>query len=313
MFNKKQIIFALATTAMFLPVSPAFAGGVGTTAAQFLKIGVGARALAMGGAFSAISDDLSAIYWNPAGLATQKKKQATASYSQYFQGIKIGFMGYSQKSIKNGVLGIGLNYLTIDGIDRRTGDTDANEGTFGANDMALYISYAKKDLFESVKGLKLGANLKIIRQTIDATTANSYALDLGALYDTPVKKLTAGFGIYNLGTEVKFINDADPLPLEARVGFAYRMLNDSLVAAVDLQDYVTDQRMYEQAGVEYTYKKSISIRGGYKLGMDSSSLGGMAGMSAGVGFNIWGVQLDYAFVPYGELDDTHRLTISTKF
>ena len=311
MMNIKRKILLLVFAGLASATS-LYAAGVGTTAAQFLKIGVGARAVAMGGAFSAVADNIDAIYWNPAGLADQKDKQVKASYIQYFQGINIGFLGYSQPIGKLGALGVGLNYLTIGGIERRTTDVDTAEGTFGANDMALYLSYADTR-FIKLPGLRLGANLKVLRQTLDDKVAQSFALDVAGLYKTPLKNLTAALGIYNLGTSVKFINDADPLPLNIRLSGAYRLMNDALVVALDVDDYIYDERITESLGLEYSINKALSARAGYKLGMDSQSLGGLAGFSAGFGVNVWSIQLDYAFVPYGELSDTHRITLSTKF
>jgi len=313
MSNKKVTILAVAV-GMAVLVTEICSAGVGTTGAQFLKIGPGARAVSMGGAFSAVADDLNSIYWNPAGLAGQKSRQATASYIQYFQGTNIGFLGYSQKVRQHGAFGVGLDYLTIGEIERRSTDVDTSEGTFGASDMALYLSYANDTLMSQyIKGVKLGTNIKIIRQTIDTQTAQSFALDIGALYATPVKNLTAGLGIYNLGGQVKFIDEGDPLPLDVRVGGAYRCLNNKLLFAVDIDDYINDGRLTEAIGAEYTFKKMLSIRAGYKLGMDSNALGGLAGFAAGLGINVWNIQMDYAFVPYGELNDTHRISMSTKF
>jgi hypothetical protein len=286
------------------------AGGVGTTGAQFLKIGSGARAASMSGAFAAVSDDLSAIYWNPAGLARQKQRQASASYIKYFQGINIGFLAYSQDLRGNGTLGVGIDYLTINDIEKRTADTDTSAGTFGANDMALYLAYARENVFP---GIDAGANLKIIKQSIDSESAQSYALDLAALYKTPVENLTASFGVYNVGTQVKFVNEGDPLPLDIKLGFAYRMFENKLVLAADMDDYINDSRIYTQLGAEYVYRSMLSFRAGYRLGTDASKLGGSTGLGAGIGVNVWNVQLDYAFVPFGELNDTHWMSISTKF
>jgi hypothetical protein len=311
--TKTQILSAALGLALYL-TSAGYAAGVGTTGAQFLKIGPGARAVGMGGAFSAVSDNLEAIYWNPAGLAAQKDRQALASYDKYFQGVNIGFLAYSQEIFGRGTMGIGLNYLTVAGIERRNTDVDEAEGTFGANDMALYLSYADEKLLkEYVKGLTLGANIKVIRQSIDTQSSQSFAMDLSALYKTPVKNLSAALGVYNAGTAVKFVDEADPLPLDLKLGGAYRVLDDKLLIACDIDNYVNDFRMYESVGAEYALKSMFKFRAGYKLGMDTGALGGMSGFSAGFGVSAWGIQLDYAFVPFGELDDTHRLALSTKF
>ncbi len=310
MFTNNLKTLSTVLAAMLTVTAAGYAGGVGTTGAQFLKIGQGARAVAMGGAFSAIADNADAIYWNPAGLGGQKTRQATASYSQYVQGINYGFIGYSQELCK-GVMGIGLNYLSVTDIERRTLDTDLNDGTFGANDSALYLSYGREKLF--CDNLSLGANLKFIRQTLDDKSAQSYALDLAGLYKTPIDKLTASLGVYNIGTQVKFVDEGDPLPMDVRAGLAYRLFNNNLVVAADVNDYIVDTRLYTQVGAEYNMGKIVSIRGGYTLGMDSDKLGGMAGLSTGFGVHVWDIQLDYAFVPMGELNDTNRITISTKF
>jgi hypothetical protein len=309
MFTNNLKTLSTVLAALLTVTAAAYAGGVGTTGAQFLKIGQGARAVAMGGAFSAIADNADAIYWNPAGLAGQDKRQVTASYSQYIQGINYGFIGYTQELCK-GVMGLGLNYLSVTDIERRTLDTDTNDGTFGANDSALYLSYGT-DVLSSK--LSLGANLKVIKQTLDTQSAQSYALDLAGLYKTPIEKLTASLGVYNIGTQVKFVDEGDPLPLDVRAGLAYRMFNNNVIVAADVNDYIVDERLYTQVGAEYNIGKIVSIRGGYTMGMDSDKLGGMAGLSTGFGVHVWDIQLDYAFVPMGELNDTNRITISTKF
>ncbi len=290
------------------------AAGVGTTGAQFLKIGVGARPVSMGHAFSAVADDVNAIYWNPAGLAIQEDTQVSASYMHYFQDVKIGFLGYSTKCMK-GTLGVGVNYLAVSGFEKRrltsdggVGDADDPEGEFGAMDTALYLSYARKE----IKGIDMGLNLKTIYQRIDDESAISFALDIALLYRKMAENLNLSFGLYNLGTNIKFVDEGDPMPILVRAGASYRMLDDKLVLVTDIDGYIVDRRLYACLGAEYSLVKALSFRTGYKYGMDSE-LGGMAGLSAGAGFNIWNVQMDYAFVPFGELGNTHRISVGTKF
>ncbi|MBD3270919.1 MAG: PorV/PorQ family protein [Elusimicrobia bacterium] len=296
-----------------------FAGGVGTTGAQFLKIGTGARPIGMGQAFMAVADDLNALYYNPAGLAQQYERQATASYLRYFQDVSIGFLGYSQP-LGEGTFGVGLNYLYVGGIEKRrlvsdggVGDSDVPEDKFGAYDAALSLSYADQELLgRYVEGLDVGFNVKIIRQEIDTEDANSVAIDLATLYRTGITDLNMSLGVYNIGPEVKFVEEGDPLPFGVGFGMSYRMLNRKLLIAGDVLDYVIDERFYGDIGLEYSLIEVMALRAGYRFGMDSE-LGGGAGLGTGLGFNVWGVCLDYAFAPFGELGDTHRISISTKF
>lgn len=312
--SKNSMKFLTLTIMMTLAVaSISSAAGVGTTGAQFLKIGVGSRPAGMGGAFSALADDINAIYYNPAGLVSQRGKQASASYIQYFQGVTIGFLGYSQGVCENSAFGVGLNYLTVSGIERRATDLDTATDTFGANDMALYFSYANSKLLEGIsKGLSFGANVKVIRQTIDTNAAQSFAADIATLYNSPSKKFSAAFGIYNLGTAVKFVDTGDPLPLDVRLGLACHV-NNSFVVAADIDDYLVDGLINGSLGAEYAFNKIISARAGYKMSTEANKLGGLSGLGTGLGINVWGAQLDYAFVPFGDLSDTHRISISTKF
>ncbi|MFH1282720.1 MAG: PorV/PorQ family protein [bacterium] len=314
MFSKKVMSVLVVPGFIVVFASFCLAGGIGTTGAQFLKIGIGARPVSMGYAFSAVSDDLNALYWNPAGLAMQKERQISASYLHYFQEVSIGFFGYSQSIMNRGTVGIGLSYLSVGGFEKRALDTDVPDGKFGANDGALYLSYAdEKILGDKIEGLNLGFTIKGIRQEIDDQDATSFALDVGTLYRTPIEKLNASLGVYNIGTKVKFVEESDPLPLDIRFGLSYKMLQEKLLLAADIDDYINDERVYSQLGVEYAMVQSLSFRAGYKFGMDSNKLGGGAGLGTGVGFYVWGIQLDYAYAPFGELGDTHRMSIATKF
>ena len=130
-----------------------YANGPGTTAASFLKIGVGARAAAMGEAFTALASDGTSLYWNPAGLAQLKTKEISATYNSWFEEIRQGYLSLIFPSLR-GTMGLGTNYVDMGKLGGR--DLEGNPtGDFTASDTHIFIGYAKK-LKKSSWGLTLG-------------------------------------------------------------------------------------------------------------------------------------------------------------
>lgn len=296
---------ALACLALGL-AGPAWAAGPGTTGAAFLKIGVGARALGMGGAYAAIADGADSVYWNPAGLSALTKRDATASFGLLFEDMSQGFVGYAAPAF-GGTLGGGVDYLRIGSIEKRAGDTEAADSTFAAGHYAAALAYALPD---TLPGLGLGASLKYIREDIDAMHAGALALDLGARYKTSVEGLNAALTAQNLGTSLA----SDPLPLTTRLGAAYRLRGLPLLAAADIESLWLEKRHTLDLGAEVRAAEALALRAGYRVGQSRDELGsGLVGFSAGLGLRFEGIALDYAFVPFGDLGNTHRLTLSTRF
>ena len=303
-------ILAVAICFFFL-CSFSFAEGVGSTGAQFLKIGLGARPLAMGGAFGAVADDTNAINYNPASLTRIEKKEASATYLKYFEDVNAGFIGYTGIVAEKHYVGAGLTYLQVTDIEKR----DLNEtslGDFGATDMALSLSYARKDIANKLlENLSIGGNLKFINQNIDNETAFAVALDISAYYPAD-EKLSLAINIQNISNGIKFVDESDPLPLNIKVGAAYKLIKD-LTVACDLDEYIIDNKLYASIGAEYWVKDVLALRSGYRFGYDTDSLGGIVGLGVGAGFRFWGLTLDYAFVPFGDLGDTHRISFGASF
>ena len=283
----------------------------GTAGAQFLKIGMGARPLAMAGAFSAVSDDVNSIYYSPASLTRSGQKEVSATYLKYFEDVNAGFIGYTGLCSEKHYVGAGVTYLQVTDIEERDFD-ETKLGDFGATDMALFLDYARKDIANKIlENLAVGGGLKFINQTIDDEKAFTVALDLSAYYPAD-EKLSFAFNIQNISYGVKFIDETDPLPLNIKVGAAYKAIKD-LTVAVDLDEYIVDNKLYASVGAEYWIKNVLALRSGYRFGYDTSSLGGIVGLGVGAGVKIWGVVLDYAFVPFGDLGDTHRVSFGAKF
>ncbi|MFC1546261.1 PorV/PorQ family protein [bacterium] len=309
--TKKKLLVSLIVLSLGLQLCLASNKNVGTTSGQFLKIGLGGKPTGMSGAYTGIVDDVSAIYWNPGGLGFITKKQILAQHIEWFQDIKYEYLAYAHPIKDLGTLGVALHYLYIDDIERRLGDTDLADGTFGAKDRAGVLSFSR--IFLEV--LSVGLNLKYISSTIDNYEADAFAFDLGFLYKTPVEKLNCGLVVQNLGTKMKFIEEEDPLPLIVKLGFGYKPFFDDLTCGLDV-NFPNDNDVNGAVGLEYALhffkdKFCLPVRAGYKTLNDFEAVDGL---SAGIGFCFTGYgSIDVAWSPYGDLGDTYRMSVLFEF
>jgi len=304
-------ILSAAALGLIMISNTGFAAGKGESGGQFLRIGAGARGPALAGAFAPIVDDATAIYWNPAGMAKMENKEVSVSYNSYFEDTNSQFIGYGHPT-ENGVFGLGLTLLGVSDIEKRSitgGDADiADQGDFDTRDMALSLGYAR-----AMDNLSLGAAVKYISSDLEAESAATGAVDLGAMLAIGESGLSASLSILNLGGELKFANEGDPLPLNIKPGLAYKMKMErfgSMNFILDSDMLVHDGLMFIQLGIEWNLHRMMSLRSGYQFGRDD---GAGSGFAAGAGFNILMFSLDYAFVPMDELGDTHRMAIGLKF
>ncbi|PIV54091.1 MAG: hypothetical protein COY53_02910 [Elusimicrobia bacterium CG_4_10_14_0_8_um_filter_37_32] len=288
----------------------------GSTSASFLRLGIGGRPVAMS-AYTAISDDVQAVHWNPAGLSQLKENELSIMHNESFQGIKHNFLGYAHK-LKGGYLGLSFITLTVPtDLERRSGLNENDvfdpitevEGYFSASDIAGILSYSRK----VSPSLYLGGNLKYIRQTIDIDNADTFALDLGALYSVDkIKNLKLALTLENMGGGIKFIRKEFPLPFSITFGAGYKTVNDKLILAIDFKQFVDDY-LTTSIGTEYSLTDMFVVRGGYKYRLNGNPLGDISGLSTGLGVNFNNVSFDYAFKPYGVMGDTHRLSFRVRF
>lgn len=272
----------------------------GTCVGQFLKIGAGARACGMGEAFSAVADDINAISWNPAGLMQIKGKEATFTHNEWLYDLKYEFLAYCQPT-KRGVLGFSLTYLSMGEMEGK--DKDDNPiGNFDAYDNALSIAYA----VVANEKVYAGINGKFIHQKIESEDANGVAIDIGVLYHDPAnEKFKASWVLQNLGSSLKFVQKSEELPLTNKFGLSYIM--NKLILAGDVT-MPKDNKTRLNLGVEYLHTPVLTFRVGYNSQNDLDS-----GLTLGIGFALKPIQIDYAFIPYGELDNSHRFSLTKRF
>jgi len=286
-------IFILSLLAIGLAL-PAWAKGPGTTSANFLKVGVGARATALGEAYTALVDDASALYWNPAALANMENSEFFTAYNSYLVGVSQGYIALSFPSL-GGNLGIGANYMDMgkfEGYNQSGNPT----GNFGATDSYIFLGYGKK----LSGGWSLGISLGSLSDKIKDDTKSCLAGTVGVLKEIG-GKYRLGAAAQNLGQNL----GKDPLPLTFKIGGAAKFSSLTLSADACLPN---DNDAYFCLGLEWNLMKAFALRAGYRTGRDEGS-----GLSAGLGFKVGKFAFDYAFIPYGDLGDTHRVSLKIGF
>lgn len=294
----------------------AYAGKPGDKGNTFLKLGQGARAIGMGEAYVAVADDVNSLYWNPSGIAKIEGISVTSMYSMWLDNIKYGYLA-GVMPLENGVVGASISLLDSGEIDRYEVDGSNNpipKGTFDGTNMALAVSYGRE-----IKGVAcpdcpmyLGGTVKYISGKIAGKTSKGVAFDLGGLCQTPIDGLTIAAVVTNIGPKTSaFDKEKDGLPLTLKAGAAYNQLLDkSLILAMDV-NLPSDNDLNVHLGAEYRMREILAFRLGYKTDTIDEH-GTMSGLTAGVGFKypVLRLSLDYAFVKYNDLKNTHRLSLS---
>jgi len=273
-----------------------------TTGFDFLKMGVGARPLALGEAYVALADDISAIYWNPAGLVQLRRQGMGFTYNKWFEDIGYHFFGYAHL-LNDSVFAASFYYLgaeNIEGIDYANNPT----GEFNVYDLAVAFSYSRK----MTDKLSVGLNFKFIREKLEDEVANAFALDLGALYKTGINNLSLGLNIQNIGTKIKFIKESASLPLNYKFGLAYKLFPVyPVILTLDFNKLV-NKDIYFGSGAECWIGDYVAVRIGQKFDLNIEDE-----LRFGLGLMVENLRLDYSYTPHKILGDTHQFSIGFYF
>lgn len=284
----------------------AYSEGAGTIGGTILGMAVGARAVAMGEAYTAVSDDVSSLYWNPAGLAIMNQGQTSFMYNQWVRDLTFQNASVAVP-FEYGGMGASLSYLSygdIDGFDddgNPTSSVEANSGvaTLGAGLFGDWWA--------------LGLSVKGVQETLADEKATGVAGDAGITVVAPREvpgggSLRAAATVRNFGSGMKFLQERDPFPMEWRIGTALvqsmsRRLNVSL-------DYGKrrDEKGAFYTGVEYWIHRFVALRTGFSGRGDESG-----GLRAGIGLKMRIFSMDYAYSSYGDLGMVHRYEMSLRF
>lgn len=313
----------------------------GTTAAKFLSIGVGPRANAMGGAFTAVANDASSMYWNPSGIAYAENFEGIFTYTEMFADINLNYFGVVIPTGESGNIGINVTALNIGEMDVTTEELPEGTGeTFTAGSYAFGITYARF----ITDNFAVGVNIKYVRENIYNSSAEGLAIDIGTIFNTPFYGIKFASSITNFGTKMnitgddllvrydqdettrgnnetvdaKLSTDNFELPLRLQIGISKELVfaeNQKFTLAVDA-NYPNDNDQWINVGGELAlFNNLVFLRGGYKaLFLDDSQ----EGLTLGVGLkydqsNVLGIQVDYAYQHLEYLDNTHSFGIILSF
>jgi len=275
------------------------------TGLAFLKIDTDARAAAMAGAYTALSNDAAATYWNPAGLARAENPTVAGMYNDMFAGITHSFIAVQFVTGEH-AMALSFNYQNVPGIEIRD-ETPSEQpaGIVDAFSLATAFSYAT-----TYDEWFVGGSLKYIFEKLYLVSAPGWAIDLGILK----KNLFAGFDfgmvIQNLGKMSDLDQQATELPFMINSGLAYKIpsfFDDNLQIATDLQ-WIKDEKVYAKFGLQYHLSENFVLRTGMKNGNDQLLWTG------GFGINYNSFHLDYAYAPLEYyLGTSNRFSLGVAF
>lgn len=290
-----------------LILAAAAARADGTTAVPFLTLPSGARASAMGGAFTAAATDATAVHWNPASLTSIKRRSASFTHATYIDGSSFDDLSLAQNGLFGGALGLGVRRLSFGDLD--TLDSSGNKsGTFAPSDMSIALAYAR-----AAGGVRLGASVKYIQSKV-VDSASAQALDAGVLVPGLAGgKVDLGAAFTNLGPGIKYGDKAEDLPTAFRAGALLRA-GPSLALTGDVVS-PRGGNAFAAVGLEYGSALGKSVGWNLRAGFTSeqSDVEGAAGFSAGFGLEFSALKVDYGFVPAGDLGTTHRVSLGYDF
>jgi len=318
------IYMALAAVVALVPVRSQIvpvlgAQRAGTSTAQFLKVGVGARAAAMGESFVAVANDASALYWNPAGITQFDQAQVILSHTEWLVEIKHDFAGAVYHLSADDAVGVSVTALHTKDMEVTTELQPRGTGnyfTFG--DIAVGVTYARK----MTNQFSFGATIRYIEETMDVLKMRGVVADFGTYYWTGLGTARFSAVVANFGNQmgpsgtVTLVGGSTvnafqeyPPPTIFKFGFAFEPIKDEtniLTTSIQL-NHPNDNSENVGFGAEYGWQNTLFIRGGYKLNAEEQSVSFGGGLAASLG--IAHVAVDYAYASFANLGPTHRISL----
>ena len=299
----------------------------GTSSGTFLKIGVGARAVGLGESFVAVANDPSAIYWNPAGLASVQRQEIEFSHVAWPGDINYEHIAWVVPAPHlGGSLAFQFGVLSTQ-LDETSELRPFGTGrSFNYYDMVAGAAYARR----WTDKLLVGAGIKFVREDlgsqVEGPTTNAVLFDLGSIYYLGYGSVRIATSLTNFGPqltpsgsyvspytgEVRSYDGFDP-PLMFRYGLAFEPLENAtqrLTTSLEFNQ-PADNRQLMKAGLEWTWKRRLALRTGYSFNADQLKFSAGAGLYASIGQTQ--ATVDYAYTEGGELGAINRLSLGLRF
>ena len=297
----------------------ALSAGTVNEGASWLKVPGSAEAAGMGGAFSAVGQDVNALSSNPAGLALLDAPQLALMHNLWVQDLTTEHLAYGQAfpDLRGGAA-LGLDYVNFGSVDKYNvvSGVPVSAGSYSPMAFALTAGYGR----ELVAGLYAGLDLQALSQSLSTNSSFTVAGDLGFLYQVPQQGPKFSLVLSHLGGNL----DQASLPTQLRLGASYMkgfgLSGSAADKVVPHQVTATVEGNLDLAGMdlssftlggEYWYKQLLAVRAGYHFAA-YGDLTGLAGLTLGAGVRYKDFELDYALTTLGDLGATHQLSLLTR-
>ncbi len=313
------IFFCTPAVAAILILVSTSGNAQGNTTYDFLRNDVGARAAALGGSFTTMTDDPNIIFYNPGGLSSLGNRKVSFGYFKHLLDINAGYASFAESISELGFIGAGIEYINY-GEFKRTGEEGQDLGTFGAGELALLVGYGG----ELPNGLHYGANVKFIYSSIAEVHSSAVALDLGVQYIAVPDRILIGASLLNLGTQISpYLSTRENLPLDFNVGVSIYPEHLPVVLLINLHKLNEEQKTFSDhlkafsVGAEFSASPNVALRIGYnnelRKDVELGTSAGLAGLSAGGGITTEIYTFDYAYTSYGSIGGLHRISVAVNF
>jgi hypothetical protein len=300
---------------------------VGTSAAQFLKIGIGARSIGMGESYVAVANDAEALYWNPAGIVLFDKQTLFFSHNQWLVDTQLEYAGGIYHLDGANSIGAAITYLHTEDMAETTELQPFGTGrTFSFGDFLIGLTYARK----MTSQFSFGLTAKFMQETIADLTMRAVLFDLGTYYMTGWRSTrfavavtnfgqdmapSGDFSYQNLQNEEVKVNSFQSFapPIIFRIGIAGEILqseNHRITSSVQL-NHPNDNAENINLGLEYSWQDMFAVRGGIKTAQVEESFS--AGFGLHFPISMADFRLDYAFTNFGRLGYVNRFALQLQF